>query len=62
MLCFWLGILLLVLLVVAAAPRWPYSRQWGYFPTAIVGLIVLFLFFMWVFGLVPWYGYYRPWW
>jgi Protein of unknown function (DUF3309) len=30
-----------LLLAVAAFPRWPYSRQWGYVPSA--GLLVLAL-------------------
>jgi hypothetical protein len=33
-----------LLLAVAAFPRWPYSRQWGYMPSAgllLVALLVL---------------------
>jgi hypothetical protein len=33
-----------VLLAIAAVPRWPYSRQWGYVPSAgllLVALLVL---------------------
>jgi hypothetical protein len=36
--------LLPLLLAVAAFPRWPYSRQWGYAPSAgllLVALLVL---------------------
>jgi hypothetical protein len=33
-----------LLLAAAAFPRWPYSRQWGYVPSAgllLVGLLAL---------------------
>lgn len=39
-----LGAVLIVLLVLAllgALPRWPHSRNWGYYPTGGVGLILL---------------------
>ena len=39
-----LGILLVVVLVLALAgalPRWSHSREWGYFPTGGVGLVLL---------------------
>lgn len=38
--------LLLIVLIVAAlfsAPAWPHSRNWGYFPSGGLGLIVLLL-------------------
>ncbi len=39
-----LGILLLVVLVLALVgvlPRWSHSREWGYFPTGGVGVVIL---------------------
>jgi hypothetical protein len=33
-------VLLLVLALVGALPRWPHSREWGYFPTGGVGLVL----------------------
>ena len=39
-----LGTILIVILVLAlfgALPRWPYSKDWGYFPTGGVGLVLL---------------------
>jgi hypothetical protein len=44
---FWTFLFLLLLaLLVAVVPVWPYSRRWGYAPTAVavvvlVGLLVL---------------------
>jgi fumarate reductase subunit D len=34
-------VLLLVLALVGALPRWPHSREWGYFPTGGVGLVLV---------------------
>jgi hypothetical protein len=36
-------IIILVLLLVGALPTWPYSSNWGYYPSGGVGLIVLIL-------------------
>jgi Protein of unknown function (DUF3309) len=39
-----LGTILVVLLILAligALPRWSHSRDWGYFPTGGVGLVLL---------------------
>jgi hypothetical protein len=34
-------IILLILLMVGALPRWGYSAGWGYGPGGIVGIILL---------------------
>jgi hypothetical protein len=36
-------LILLILLLVGAFPSWPYSRNWGYYPSGGLGLIVLVL-------------------
>jgi hypothetical protein len=39
-----LGTVLLVILVLAligALPRWPHSRNWGYYPSGGLGLVLL---------------------
>lgn len=33
----------LVLLVLGALPTWSYSRVWGYFPSGLVGIILLII-------------------
>jgi hypothetical protein len=41
-----LGTLLLILLVLVllgVIPRWPHSRDWGYAPSGIVGVVVVVL-------------------
>lgn len=34
-------IIILVLLLLGAIPTWPYSRGWGYYPSGLLGLILL---------------------
>jgi hypothetical protein len=36
-------IVLLVLMLIGAAPAWPHSRDWGYFPSGGLGLVLLVL-------------------
>ena len=31
----------LILLLVATAPAWPYSKNWGFFPSGGVGAILV---------------------
>lgn len=41
-----LGIILLVmlfLLLLGALPTWPHSRNWGYYPSSGLGLVVVVL-------------------
>jgi Protein of unknown function (DUF3309) len=33
--------LILILLLIAALPTWPYSAGWGYYPSGGLGLILL---------------------
>jgi hypothetical protein len=36
-------LVVLVLLVVGAVPAWPYSRDWGYYPSGGLGLVLVIL-------------------
>jgi Protein of unknown function (DUF3309) len=36
-------LIVLVLFVVGTFPRWPHSRNWGYFPSGGLGLVLLIL-------------------
>ena len=36
-------IVLLILMLIGAAPAWPYSRSWGYYPSGGLGLVLLIL-------------------
>jgi hypothetical protein len=33
--------IVLILLLIAALPAWPYSTGWGYYPSGGLGLILL---------------------
>lgn len=38
---------ILLLLLVGSAPAWPYSREWGYYPSGGVGaLLIIVLVFI----------------
>jgi hypothetical protein len=43
-------IVILVLALVGALPRWPHSREWGYYPTGGLGLILLIVIILLVLG------------
>lgn len=36
-------IIILILLLIGAFPRWPYSAGWGYYPSGGLGLILLII-------------------
>jgi uncharacterized protein DUF3309 len=48
-----LGTILIVLLILAligAFPRWGYSREWGYFPSGGLGLVLLIVIILVLLG------------
>lgn len=52
-----MGLILLIVLIVlllGAAPAWPYSRDWGYGPTGFLGIALLVLVVLLLFGVLPW--------
>lgn len=34
-------IIVLIILLIGAIPRWPHSASWGYFPSGILGVILI---------------------
>jgi hypothetical protein len=34
-------LLILVLVLLGALPTWPYSRSWGYYPSSLVGVLLM---------------------
>jgi hypothetical protein len=36
-------LILVILFLVGALPTWPHSKNWGYFPSGGLGLLVLIL-------------------
>ncbi len=49
----WILLLLLIVLLIAAVPAWPYSRGWGYFPSGILGLLVIVIIVLLLLGMFP---------
>ena len=50
---FWIVILvLLVVLIGAAAPAYPYSRSWGYGPAGVLAAILVVLLVLWLVGAI----------
>ena len=43
-------LIVLILLLVGAAPSWPYSRNWGYYPSGGLGLILLIVIILLLLG------------
>jgi hypothetical protein len=36
-------LIVLIMLLVGALPTWPYSANWGYYPSGGLGLVLLIL-------------------
>lgn len=43
-------IIILIILLISAAPRWPHSRNWGYYPSGGIGLILLIVIILLLLG------------
>jgi hypothetical protein len=43
-------IILLILLLVGALPRWGHSRSWGYGPSGLLGLILIIIVVLMLLG------------
>jgi uncharacterized protein DUF3309 len=43
-------LVVLVLLLLGALPSWPYSRSWGYYPSGVLGFIVVVLLILFLMG------------
>ena len=52
-----MGLILLIVLIVlllGGLPNWNHSRNWGYGPSGLVGLLLVVLLFMLLFDVVHW--------
>lgn len=43
-------LIVLILILLGALPTWSYSRNWGYFPSAGLGLVVVILLILVLMG------------
>jgi hypothetical protein len=42
--------IVLIIALVGSLPRWPHSKEWGYYPTGGVGLILIILLILYLLG------------
>lgn len=45
-------LIVLILLLIGAVPAWPHSRGWGYYPSGILGILLIVLIVMLLTGRV----------
>ena len=43
-------LIILILVLLGAIPTWPYSRDWGYGPSGIAGVVVVILLILLLMG------------
>jgi len=43
-------LVLLILLLLGALPRWPHSRGWGYAPSGVIGTILIIVLVLFLLG------------
>jgi hypothetical protein len=43
-------LIILILLLIGAVPSWPYSRNWGYWPSGGIGLILVIVLILLLLG------------
>ncbi len=46
-------LVLLILFLIGGLPAWGYSREWGYRPSGIIGLILVIYLILVLIGRVP---------
>ena len=47
-------LVILVLLLLGAFPGWSHSRNWGYGPSGVLGLLLVILVVLLLFNVLPW--------
>ena len=45
-------IIILILLLIGAVPAWPHSRNWGYYPSGGLGLILLIVLILYLLNVI----------
>jgi hypothetical protein len=42
--------IILIILLIGALPTWPYSRAWGYYPSGLLGTILVIVLILVLLG------------
>jgi hypothetical protein len=45
-------LIVLVILLLGAVPSWPHSKSWGYGPSGIIGVLLVVVLLLVIFGYV----------
>ena len=45
-------LIILILLLIGALPAWPYSAQWGYYPSGGLGTVLVIVLILWLLGYI----------
>ena len=48
----WIIVIVVALLVLGALPTWGHSRDWGYFPSGVLGFILVLVLLLWILGVL----------
>jgi hypothetical protein len=43
-------LIILILILIGALPTWPYSRNWGYYPSGGAGILLVIIILLLLFG------------
>jgi hypothetical protein len=43
-------LIVLIIVLISVLPTWPYSRGWGYYPSGGLGLVLLIIVLLLLFG------------
>jgi hypothetical protein len=43
-------LILIILLLVGSVPTWPYSRNWGYGPSGLLGVVLVIILILILLG------------
>jgi hypothetical protein len=45
-------IIVLILILLGVIPRWPHSKNWGYYPSVSVGTLLLIIVILLLLGVI----------
>jgi Protein of unknown function (DUF3309) len=47
-------LIVIILLLLGAIPRWPHSANWGYGPSGVLGVVLIVVLILLLMGTIPW--------
>jgi len=47
-------LIILILLLLGGLPTWPHSKNWGYGPSGVIGLLLTILLVLLILQVLPW--------